>query len=142
MNTEKFVVADQPAVYGFNAISMSYSTFVCKLFKHEDRVLMLHHAKGGVCEEAGELSDAIKRVTTYGKQLNDIAKDGQTYRQKIVEEIGDIRFYLQAVMDLIGISEDEVLTHNVRKLSERYVGLEYSNEAANARADKKEGDDK
>jgi hypothetical protein len=56
-----------------------------------------------------------------------------------VEELGDLRFYIQAVMNTLGISEYEILQENANKLRVRYAGLSYSNEAAIARADKATG---
>lgn len=119
--------------------NIRYDVFVERLFKADTFKEMCHHAKGGVCEEAGELSDAIKRHITYGKPLTLVDKDGQTIHQKIIEELGDIRFYIQAVMNLFSITEDEVLQHNARKLSKRYAGLVYTDDKAQNRADKPEG---
>lgn len=115
-----------------------YDQFVRALFKKEDFALMAHHAKGGCCEEAGELSDAIKRHVTYGYSLDKIMEPqtGQTLRGRIIEELGDLRFYMQAVANLYGISEPEILQANADKLSKRYKGLKYSNTAAQERADK------
>jgi NTP pyrophosphatase (non-canonical NTP hydrolase) len=119
---------------------LPYGDFVGTLFKKESYELMLHHAKGGVCEEAGEISSAIKRHITYGASLDSLTKDGQTLHQNIVEELGDLFFYAQAIMGILGISLGEVLQHNADKLSTRYAGLVYANQSALDRADKPEGD--
>lgn len=129
-----FVVVD-PELLGEPKF-IRYDQFVRRLFKVDTYNEMLHHAKGGVCEEAGELSDAIKRHLTYGKPLDSKDKDGQTIRTKIIEELGDIRFYVQAVQNVLGISEQEILQHNANKLADRYAQLTYTNEAAISRADK------
>lgn len=120
--------------------NVRYDIFVERLFKVDTFKEMVHHAKGGVCEEAGELSDAIKRHITYDKPLSCVDKDGQTIRQKIVEELGDVRFYVQAVMNLYEIPEDEVLQHNAIKLAKRYADLVYSDVAAQNRPDKPKGE--
>lgn len=104
-----------------------YDIFVEKLFKRGAACGDFMHAAIGVCGEAGELGDAIKKHIVYGREL-DI--------KNVIEELGDLRFYMQALMNLIGISEQQVLQHNALKLSERYQRLEYSDEAAIARADK------
>ncbi len=104
-----------------------YDSFVALLFKQMPTPLMHLHAALGVAGEAGELADAIKKEHIYGKP---------TDRANIVEELGDLRFYLQAVQQLYGISEQEVLQQNANKLCVRYKSLRYSDEAAISRADK------
>lgn len=124
----------QPAAYGWVQLSngkiLPYAEFVKALFKREDFRHMADHARGGVCEEAGELSTAIKRHVVYNK-APDI--------HNIIEELGDLRFFMQAVMGLYGISEQQVLQHNAAKLMVRYEQLEYSDQAAQNRADKAGG---
>ena len=110
-----------------NEKQIRYDEFVRKLFKHEDHRNMVDHARGGVCEEAGELSTCLKRHVVYGKPFN---------RENCIEELGDLRFFMQAVMNLFGIDEQEVLQHNALKLAKRYEGLVYSDQAAQNRTDK------
>lgn len=110
--------------------TVRYDKFVELLFKQEDEKSMALHAALGVCGEAGELGDAIKKEYTYNK-LRD--------RHNIVEELGDLRFYMQAVMNHYEISEQEVLQGNATKLAKRYASLSYSDTAAQARADKADG---
>lgn len=106
-----------------------YDQFVRKLFKEESFKEMALHAALGICGEAGELGDAIKKHVVYNKALD---------RDNIVEELGDLRFYIQAVMNLYGITETEVLQVNGYKLAKRYGTLTYSDAQANARADKQQ----
>ncbi len=56
-------------------------------------------------------------------------------RQNVVEELGDLEFYMESLRQGLGISREEVLAHNAAKLSARYGGS-YSDAAALARADK------
>ena len=104
-----------------------YDQFVLQLFKADTASGMLNHAALGVAGEAGELVDAIKKHTIYGKPLD---------RENAIEELGDLRFYIQAVQNVLGITESEVLQHNANKLSKRYRGLRYTDQAAINRADK------
>jgi NTP pyrophosphatase (non-canonical NTP hydrolase) len=104
-----------------------YDSFVALLFKQQPAHIMALHAALGVAGEAGELADAIKKEHIYGKP---------TDRANIVEELGDLRFYIQAVMQMYGISEQEVLQQNANKLCVRYKSLRYSDGEAIARADK------
>lgn len=104
-----------------------YDRFVGQLLKKQIAPLMHLHCALGVCGEAGELADAIKKEHIYNKPT-DLAN--------IIEELGDLRFYMQAVMNLYGIDEREVLQGNANKLGKRYSGLVYTDEAAQLRADK------
>lgn len=104
-----------------------YDQFVLQLFKADSQREMLYHAVLGVAGEAGELADAIKKHLAYGKTLD---------LENVIEEIGDLRFYLQAIQNLLGLTEDQVLQANANKLAKRYQGLRYSDAAAISRADK------
>lgn len=84
------------------------------------------HMIMGVCGEAGELLDAIKKATIYRKPLD---------VENLIEELGDIEFYLQGLRNTYGVSRSEVIARNVAKLQKRYPSG-YTNQAAIARADK------
>ena len=122
--SNRFVIVDDTPI--------RYDVFVQSLFKQETFRHMVDHARGGVCEEAGELSTWLKKHVVYGKELQ---------MDKVIEELGDLEFFCQAVKNLFMISDQEILQANADKLSERYKGLKYSDEAAIARADKAEGED-
>jgi len=109
---------------------MRYELFVLRLFKVDSQREMLSHAAMGIAGEAGELLDAVKKHLVYGKQL-DVAN--------IREELGDLRFYIEAMQNILGIDSQDILQGNVNKLDTRYKKLTYSSEAAIARADKTEG---
>ena len=109
-----------------------YGKFVATLAKKmpsivEDRL----HAAVGISGEAGELLDAVKKNWVYNKELDS---------ENVKEELGDLMFYITAMMLLQGITLDEVLEANVTKLEKRYAGLQYSDEAAQTRADKATGE--
>ena len=106
---------------------MAYPAFVALLFKQEEFRHMVDHARGGICEEAGELSTCLKRHVVYGQELDIM---------NLVEELGDLRFFMQAVMNLFNIDEQQVLQRNADKLSARYKSLAWSAEDAANRADK------
>jgi NTP pyrophosphatase (non-canonical NTP hydrolase) len=116
---------------GYSSEIRRYDVFVALLFKQESFRHMVDHARGGVCEEAGELSTCLKRHVVYNKPLD---------RANLIEELGDVRFFVQAVMNLFNISEQEVLQSNAEKLAARYKELTYSDTAAQCRADKTGGD--
>jgi len=87
----------------------------------------LLHMAVGVSGESGELLDAIKKHTIYQKELDLV---------NVIEEIGDIYFYLQGIEAALGLTREEILRRNINKLSERYSEGSYSNEQAKRRADK------
>ena len=81
----------------------------------------------GVSGEAGELLDAIKKHCVYQKQIN---------MENVIEEAGDILFYLTGLLNDLNISVEDCVKANIDKLSKRYPAGSYSNAAAIARADK------
>jgi NTP pyrophosphatase (non-canonical NTP hydrolase) len=88
---------------------------------------MLHMAVG-ISGEAGELLDAVKKHIIYCKPVD---------RENLVEELGDLEFYMEGVRQAAGISREETLNANKLKLlGKRYASGSYSNEQAQDRADK------
>lgn len=121
------------------AIPVRYDIFVDRLFKYQTPQVMQLHAALGLCEEAGELGGCIKKHAVYNKPLTATMKeDGKTLKQHIIEEAGDVLFYLQACLNQFELDFQDVLQYNAIKLSERYLDLTYSDEQANARRDKPE----
>lgn len=84
------------------------------------------HMAVGIATEAGELLDQAKRHTIYQKQLD---------VENVIEELGDLEFYMEGMRQLCGISREETLIHNMRKLATRYSGT-YTNDKAIQRKDK------
>lgn len=95
-----------------------------------ERTNMIHMAIG-IAGEGGEMLDAIKKHAVYNKPLD---------RQNVVEELGDLEFYMEGLRQAIGITREETLTANIHKLvggdKARYASGTYSDEAAQNRADK------
>lgn len=91
----------------------------------EDAHMM--HMAIGISGEAGELLDAIKKRVIYRKNLD---------RENVIEELGDLEFYLEGLRQGIGVTREECIDANIAKLSKRYEGLRYSDTAAQERADK------
>jgi NTP pyrophosphatase (non-canonical NTP hydrolase) len=89
----------------------------------------LVHACLGLQTETGEVATEIKRMHIYGKPL-----DAKRIVH-IVEELGDIMWYMAIAADAIGVSFSDILQNNITKLCERFPDA-YSNDAAEARADK------
>jgi NTP pyrophosphatase (non-canonical NTP hydrolase) len=85
------------------------------------------HMAVGIAGEAAELLDAILTSFAEGTPLD---------LENVIEELGDIEFYMSGLRQQLQISRDEVLQANINKLSVRYEGLKYSDDAAKIRADK------
>lgn len=86
----------------------------------------LLHMTVGISGEAGELLDAIKKHVIYLKPLD---------LDNIIEELGDLEFYMEGIRAALGVSREETLVSNIEKLTKRY-GKNYSNKAAQIRMDK------
>ena len=97
------------------------------LAKLTPEAVNLWHLATGVSGEAGELLDAVKKFAIYNKPL-DIAN--------VIEEMGDLEFYLEGVRQALGLSREAILHSNIQKLAVRYAGFKYSDQAAQTRADK------
>lgn len=86
------------------------------------------HMAVGISGEAGELLDCIKKRSIYQKPID---------LTNLVEELGDLEFYMEGLRQTFNITRQECLDANIKKLSKRYgEKLEYSNSAAINRADK------
>ena len=85
------------------------------------------HMAIGVSGESGELLDAVKKGAIYQKPLD---------RENIIEELGDIEFYMEGLRQSLNISREDTIQANIGKLGKRYKGFKYSNKAAIERADK------
>lgn len=89
----------------------------------------LLHMAVGVSGEAGELLDAVKKAVIYNKEMD---------LENIIEELGDLEFYMSKIRQIVGITREEILQRNIDKLSVRYAKGKYSNDQAQERADKED----
>ena len=65
----------------------------------------------GIAGEAGEVADIIKKHFFHGHTLN-VAD--------VVDELGDVLFYVQALCNVLGVDMSQLILTNARKLSVRY----------------------
>ena len=82
--------------------------------------IRLLHAGIGMCTEAGEFIDQLKKHIFYGKPLD---------RVNLKEELGDLCFYIGVAMDVLETDFDTEQRKNIAKLKARY-GDKFSAEAA------------
>ncbi|MFI5261387.1 MAG: nucleoside triphosphate pyrophosphohydrolase family protein [Candidatus Limnocylindrales bacterium] len=65
----------------------------------------------GLAGEAGEFADQVKKYVAQGHALD---------RDRLVDEAGDILWYVAKAARALGISLDEIAARNVAKLAARY----------------------
>lgn len=65
----------------------------------------------GLCGEAGEVADMVKKATWHGKPID---------RTKLQDELGDVLWYLADIATACGLSLDEIASENLDKLQKRY----------------------
>jgi len=68
----------------------------------------------GINAEGGEFLEIIKKMVFQGKPWND------DNREHLIIELGDVMWYVAQATQALGISMEEVLDTNIRKLSKRY----------------------
>lgn len=71
----------------------------------------LLHAAIGMCTETGELQDQLKKHIFYGKPLD---------TTNLVEEMGDLMWYVGIMCDALKVSLEDVMIKNIAKLKARY----------------------
>ena len=87
---------------------------------------LLHHTLG-IVGEAGEIVDTVKKCIIYKQPLN---------VENLIEELGDLEFYLSGLRQELGVTRATILEENMDKLNKRYPGFEYTDKRAKERADK------
>lgn len=120
-------------------MTISHYELVNNLFKTGEAIqpsitaqkLSVLHATIGISGEAGELLDAVKKHVMYNKPLD---------VENVIEELGDLYFYMEALEQALGLSKEAIIRHNISKLSIRYSSGSYSDTQAQERADKQDGE--
>lgn len=72
---------------------------------------MLINGVMGLCGEAGEAIDIVKKHLAQGHDLD---------REHLIKELGDIAWYIAETATALDVSLEEVLTGNIEKLKRRY----------------------
>ena len=65
----------------------------------------------GMCGEAGEAIDHVKKVRFHGHELD---------KEYLCKELGDIAWYLAEAAWALDLTLEEVFSRNISKLSARY----------------------
>lgn len=84
------------------------------------QVSRLTTAAFGVAGEAGEFSEHIKKTLFHGKTM--------TYelKEKLISELSDLLWYAQNAAIALGVSLDDVIRVNIKKLEARYEGGKFT----------------
>ncbi len=72
---------------------------------------LLLNASMGLCGESGEVVDLLKKHIFQGHPLDE---------NKVIDELGDIAWYLAEAATALNIDLEDILKHNVEKLKKRY----------------------
>ena len=70
----------------------------------------------GINAEGGEFLEIIKKIIFQGKPWDDHNKE------HLIIELGDLMWYVAQACMALGVSFDEVVARNVKKLEARYPG--------------------
>lgn len=65
----------------------------------------------GLCGESGEAIDIVKKHLAHGHELD---------RESLINELGDVAWYLAETATALDVSLEEVLEGNIEKLRRRY----------------------
>lgn len=79
----------------------------------------------GLCGEAGECADYVKKMVSHGHVAN---------KQKLADEVGDVLWYCAALCTYYHIDMDAAARQNIWKLKQRYPDG-FSHEASRGRKD-------
>ena len=82
------------------------------------------HAALGLCSESGEFASAVKAHLMYARALD---------KTNLLEEMGDILWFLSLAADSLGFSLRNVMLANIAKLRKRYPEGSFSVDRANNR---------
>ena len=65
----------------------------------------------GLAGEAGECCDLLKKHNF---------QDGREIKEKLIDELGDVLWYVSEAATALGIWMDKIAEHNIEKLKKRY----------------------
>lgn len=96
-----------------------------------DRFKLIVNGAMGLCGEAGEVIDLIKKWVFQGHEL---------YQDDVAEELGDVLWYVAILCEGIGLSMEKVMQKNIEKLKRRYPDGFDVKRSVNRYDEKKAGD--
>ena len=94
-----------------------YSTLALRTAAQRSTKDLMVEAAMGIGGEGGEVVDIVKKVFFYGKELD---------RQHLIEELSDLAWYMNLMVESLGTTWGEVFETNIRKLETRYPDLRFN----------------
>lgn len=89
-----------------------YQKLAMRTINHDlDASEMLLNGCMGLCGEAGEVIDVLKKHRAQGHSLD---------ADRIVDELGDCMWYAAEIAHALGVTLEDVAKHNIAKLAKRY----------------------
>lgn len=88
-----------------------YQQKAMRTASEKSKMDLLENGVMGLCGEAGECIDVVKKYLYQGHKLD---------REKLKDELGDVLWYVAITCQALGITLDDVMEHNVKKLLLRY----------------------
>jgi NTP pyrophosphatase (non-canonical NTP hydrolase) len=83
--------------------------------KYPRRRQNLEYPTMGLCGEAGEVANIVKKIQRdFGGEIT------PEIRAKLLDELGDVLWYISACADELGLTLREVAEYNVGKLANRH----------------------
>jgi NTP pyrophosphatase (non-canonical NTP hydrolase) len=81
------------------------------------RMSNLEYPTLGLAGEAGEVANIVKKIQRDNDGV--ITTD---VRGKLLDELGDVLWYISACADELGLTLNEIAEYNVQKLAKRHSG--------------------
>lgn len=104
-------------MYSVSEIEKEIERQVVRDLGHKDIRVLQSMFVAGLAEEAGEVAGLHKRVLRDHVDKNDRER---SRREAWIDELGDVLWYLTALAIVKGITLEEIWSHNIAKLKERY----------------------
>lgn len=92
-----------------------YQSEASKTALYPRRMQNLEYPTLGLAGEAGEVANIVKKIQRdHGGVIND------EIRAKLLDELGDVLWYISACADELGLTISEIAKFNVGKLAKRH----------------------
>jgi len=98
------------ALFYGRPMTLKYDQLSSTTVEHRPELMQLFHGILGMFTEAGELMDAMERI----------CRGAEPDVVNLIEEAGDLTWYLALLGDYLGISVEKVREVNIAKLRKRY----------------------
>ncbi len=92
-----------------------YQTEARQTALYPRRMENLEYPTLGLAGEAGEVANIVKKIQRdHGGVINDDT------RAKLLDELGDVLWYISACADELGLTLSQIADYNVQKLAKRH----------------------